>query len=170
MVIAYGKLLDMSRWSQAKRAWISFILWVVPQAVCFIWIGIEYSKFGGASQKKPSTMKPYLPYLIMFSTGYWTQLSLYWILGTFSTDVGSSSRSGGLFRAFETAGQAVSYAINSTTGADPRIPFYVNAAILVITIPCMVFLIRLVPDAPATTDIDAGEVGVIEGTPDPDKK
>ncbi|KZL63676.1 membrane protein (major facilitator superfamily transporter) [Colletotrichum tofieldiae] len=178
MVIAYGKLLDMSRWSQAKRAWISFILWVVPQAVCFIWIGIEYSKFGGGKSKEALDYEThtarwaeaYLPYLIMFSTGYWTQLSLYWILGTFSTDVGSSSRSGGLFRAFETAGQAVSYAINSTTGADPRIPFYVNAAILVITIPCMVFLIRLVPDAPATTDIDAGEVGVIEGTPDPDKK
>ncbi|KZL80102.1 major facilitator superfamily transporter [Colletotrichum incanum] len=178
MVIAYGKLLDMSRWSQAKRAWISFIFWVVPQAICFIWIGIEYRKFGGGKSKEALDYEThtarwaeaYLPYLIMFSTGYWTQLSLYWILGTFSTDVGSSSRSGGLFRAFETAGQAVSYAINSTTGADPRIPFYVNAALLVVTIPCMVFLIRLVPDAPATTDIDAGEVAVIEGVPDPDRK
>ncbi|KAJ0159026.1 hypothetical protein CTA2_10455 [Colletotrichum tanaceti] len=106
----------------------------------------------------------------MFSTGYWTQLSLYWILGTFSTDVGSSSRSGGLFRAFETAGQAVSYALNSKTGADPRIPFYVNAAILVVTVPCMVFLIRLVPEVPATTDIDAADVVVHEDASDPDRK
>lgn len=106
----------------------------------------------------------------MFSTGYWTQLSLYWILGTFSTDVGSSSRSGGLFRAFETAGQAVSYALNSKTGADPRIPFYINAAILVVTVPCMVFLIRLVPEVPATTDIDAADVVADEDASDPDRK
>jgi hypothetical protein len=89
---------------------------------------------------------------------------LYWILGTFSTDVGAASRSGGLFRAFETAGQAVSYAINSRSTADPRIPFYVNAILLAISIPCMVFLIRLVPEKPAGTDIDAGEVA-IEGVP-----
>ncbi|GKT50576.1 uncharacterized protein ColSpa_10757 [Colletotrichum spaethianum] len=178
MVIVYGKILDMRRWSQAKRAWISFIFWVIPQAACFIWIGIEYGKFGGgklevALDYETHTARwaeAYLPYLIMFSTGYWTQLSLYWILGTFSTDVGSSSRSGGLFRAFETAGQAVSYALNSTSGADPRIPFYINAAVLAITIPCMVFLIRMVPEAPATTDIDAGEVDVIEGAADPDRK
>jgi hypothetical protein len=106
----------------------------------------------------------------MFSTGYWTQLSLYWILGTFSTDVGSASRAGGLFRAFETAGQAVSFALNSKTGADPRIPFYINAAILVITLPCMVFLIRLVPDTPASIDIDAGEAELSEGVPNPENR
>lgn len=97
-----------------------------------------------------------------FVTGYWTQLSLYWILGTFSTDVGSSARTGGLFRAFETAGQAVSYAINSRTGSDPIIPFCVNCAVLALSLPCMVFLIRLVPEAPASMDVDAAEV-VIEG-------
>ncbi|KXH36249.1 major facilitator superfamily transporter [Colletotrichum simmondsii] len=178
MVLAYGKLLDTSRWSQARRAWISFFFWVIPQAMCFIWIGIEYSKFGGGKIDEALDYElhtrrwaeAYLPYLIMFSTGYWTQLSLYWILGTFSTDVGSSSRSGGLFRAFETAGQAVSYALNSKTSADPRIPFYVNAALMAITIPCMVFLIRLVPEAPASTDIDAGDVVEDQAERDPDNK
>lgn len=47
MVILYGKLLDMSRWTQTKRAWIAFACWLIPQTACFIWIGIEYSKFGG---------------------------------------------------------------------------------------------------------------------------
>lgn len=98
----------------------------------------------------------YLPYLIVFTTGYLTQLSLYWILGTFSVDVKASARTGGLFRAFETAGQAVSYAINSNDGGDNRIPFYVNCALLVASIPCMVSLIGLVPEQPASTDIDAG--------------
>lgn len=93
----------------------------------------------------------YFPYLIVFFSGYWTQLSLYWMLGTFSTDVKSASRTGGLFRAFETAGQAVSYAINSNTG-DKRIPLYVNSALLALSIPCMIALIRLVPAKPAAVD------------------
>jgi hypothetical protein len=101
-------------------------------------------------------VEAYLPYLIIFTTGYLTQLSLYWVLGAFSTDVKSSSRTGGLFRAFETAGQAVSYAINSHTGDDARIPFYINCVILALVIPCMVMLIRMIPEAPASTDIDAG--------------
>lgn len=36
----------------------------------------------------------YLPYIFIFSTGYLCQLSLYWILGTLSTDVKSSARIG----------------------------------------------------------------------------
>ncbi|KAF0331950.1 major facilitator superfamily transporter [Colletotrichum asianum] len=171
LVIAYGKLLDNTRWSQSKRAWISFAMWSIPQAACFVWIGIEYGKFG---LSKPALdyethgrrwAEAYIPYLIIFTTGYWTQLSLYWILGTFSTDVASSSRTGGLFRAFETAGQAVSYAINTNSGADPKVAFIVNCAILLLAVPCMVFLIRLVPEKPAETDIDAGELAAIDGVP-----
>jgi hypothetical protein len=45
-VVAFGKLLDRTRWSQTKRAWISFACWLIPQAACFIWIGVEYAKFG----------------------------------------------------------------------------------------------------------------------------
>lgn len=116
-------------------------------------------------------VEAYLPYLFIFTTGYLCQLSLYWILGTFSTDVKSSSRTGGLFRAFETLGQTVSYAINSNSSADPRNAFYVNCAILVLTIPCMVFLIYMVPEAPASHDIDVDGpviVGVAEKT-DPEQ-
>lgn len=161
MVLLYGRFLDRRTYSQAKRAWIAFALWVVPQAACFVWVGIEYSKFGTAETALDYLVdgrrwaEAYVPYLIIFSTGYWTQLSLYWILGTFSTDVKSSARTGGLFRAFETAGQATSYAINSNYGSDPRIPFYVNCAVLVLAIPCMVYLIRMIPEVPAEIDVDA---------------
>lgn len=105
----------------------------------------------------------------MFVSGYLAQLSLYWILGTFSTETGSSSRTGGLFRAFETAGQAVSYAINSTSGANPIIPFCVNGAIFIIALPCMVFLIQMVPETPDSTDVYAGDAMVIEGMPTKDQ-
>lgn len=81
----------------------------------------------------------------MFTTGYWSQLSLYWILGTFTQNVNSTARTSGLFRAFTTCGMAVSYGINSNADEDPRIPFYVNCGLMVLVIPCMVALIRLVP-------------------------
>ena len=85
-------------------------------------------------------------------TSYWTQLQLYWILGTFSIDLKESSRSGGSFRAFETAGQAVSYGLNSG-GILPTIPFYIHAGLLVVAIPFMVFLIRMMPEEPAEPEV-----------------
>jgi hypothetical protein len=60
MVIAYGRLLDTSRWSQTKRAWISFACWVIPQTACFIWIGIEYKKFGGGEIENTLDYKLYV--------------------------------------------------------------------------------------------------------------
>ena len=89
--------------------------------------------------------KAYVPYLVIFVTGYWCQLTLYWILGTFSTDVKVSSRSGGVFRAFETAGQAVSYGLSSASGIQPQIAFYVNCALFVLVLPSISYLIREVP-------------------------
>lgn len=93
-------------------------------------------------------IRAYLPYLIVFVSGYWTQLQLYWILGTFSTDVKESSRSGGSFRAFETAGQAIAYGLNSGSILS-TIPFYINCGLLVAVVPFMVFLIRMMPEEPA---------------------
>ena len=46
MVLGYGRLLDQSRWSQKFRAWMGFSIWLIPQAGCFIWLGIEYHKYG----------------------------------------------------------------------------------------------------------------------------
>ncbi|KAF5603383.1 major facilitator superfamily transporter [Fusarium pseudocircinatum] len=129
-VVAFGKLPDRTRWSQIKRAWISFACWFLPQAACIIWIGVEYAKFGRGKLENAWTTKRML---------LLDPLSLYWILGTFSTDAGSSARSGGLLRAFETAGQTVSYAINSHHGSDARVPL-------------------LVPEASAATDIDVEPV------------
>ncbi|WWC64898.1 uncharacterized protein I303_107512 [Kwoniella dejecticola CBS 10117] len=157
MVMIYGMMLDNKKMTQRKKAWIALGLWAIPQAACLIWTGIEYGKFGSKDVAldyaidKQRWAEAYLPYFIFFTTGYWTQLSLYWILGTFSSDVKSSSRTGGLFRAFETAGQAVSYAINSNS-SDPKVPVYVLCALWAITMPCMVGLIRLVPEKPASVD------------------
>jgi hypothetical protein len=57
----------------------------------------------------------------------------------------------GLFRAFESAGSAVTYAINSAA-TDKKIPLYVNSSLLAATIPCIIALIRMVPEAPSAVD------------------
>ncbi|OCF32125.1 membrane protein [Kwoniella heveanensis BCC8398] len=167
MVTVYGILLDNKRWTQRQKAACATILWVVPQAAGLIWTGCIYGKYGqtkialdyGIAGREWAAA--YLPYFIVFTTGYWTQLSLYWILGTFSSDTKSSSRTGGLFRAFETAGQAVSYAINSHA-SDARVPLYIQCALLALSVPCMVALIRLVPEKPASLDDVADAAPVIE--------
>ncbi|QDS73165.1 hypothetical protein FKW77_002154 [Venturia effusa] len=167
MVLAFGRLLDNKCWPQKTRAWISFAFWAIPQAVCFIWIGTAYKSFSEGDASLDHILQPrrwaaaYLPYLTIFTTGYATQLSLYWILGTFSVNTKSNSRTGGLFRAFETAGQAVSYGINSNAKGDFRIGFFVNCALLVVSVPCMYFLISLVPEQPSKFDLD--EVDSIDG-------
>ncbi|KAI9638008.1 major facilitator superfamily transporter [Dioszegia hungarica] len=157
-VLLYGKfILDRKSWSQKKRAWICAAAWVIPQAAAFIWVSIEISK-----QQNPLIAydygihgarwaEAYLPYLIIFVTCYWCQLSIYWILGTFSTDVKSSARTGGLFRAFETAGQAVSYGINANS-ANKNVPMWINIGVFVAALPCLFFLIRLVPEQPKEHD------------------
>lgn len=91
------------------------------------------------------------------------------MLGCLSTDVQSSARSGGLFRAFETAGQAVSYGINSASTADRRIPFYVNCGTLVLAIPCMIMLIRMVAESTGE-EADSHAVEIVEVERDMDQK
>ncbi|KAK8853498.1 hypothetical protein IAR55_004205 [Kwoniella newhampshirensis] len=166
MVMVYGVLLDTKRFSQRQKAAIAVAAWVIPQLAGIIWTGVVYHKYG--THKVALDYKThgrewavaYIPYLIVFTTGYWTQLSLYYILGNFSNSTASGARTGGLFRAFETAGQAVSYAINSHA-ADPRIPLYVLAALFALSVPCMTLLIRLIPDTPATID----DVADADGAP-----
>ncbi|KAI4637019.1 hypothetical protein J4E93_010685 [Alternaria ventricosa] len=152
-VVIFGKLLDSQRWAQRPKAWVAFSLWILPQTGCFIWVALEYHYLGNKTaldygSETGRWARAYVPYLIIFASGYWTQLTLYWILGTFSNDMGDSSRVAGLFRAFETAGQAVSYGLSSASGIAPVVPIYVNCGLLVLTVPSMVMLITRMPRRP----------------------
>ncbi|KAH4068456.1 hypothetical protein HBH92_016150 [Parastagonospora nodorum] len=149
-VILFGKLLDSTRWSQRHRAWIATTVWVLPQIGCLIWVALEYhllpDKIALDPKLHPSKWaKAYMPYLVIFVTGYWTQLTLYWILSTLSDEVEVASRAGGVFRAFETAGQAVAYGLSSASHINHVIPLYFNCAVLFFAIPSMALLIRRMP-------------------------
>jgi hypothetical protein len=105
-----------------------------------------------------------VPYLVIFVTGYWTQLTLYWILGTFSNEVEVASRAGGVFRALETAGQAVSYGLSSARHIDHVIPLYLNCAVLILTIPSMVLLINKIPRIPVASSFTDQSDVVLENS------
>jgi hypothetical protein len=108
--------------------------------------------------------KAYVPYLIIFVTGYWTQLTIYWILGTFSNEMKYAARAGGVFRAFETAGQAVSYGLSSANNISSEIPLYINCALLVFVIPSMVLLITRMPKGPTSVEFTDQACVVLEDT------
>jgi hypothetical protein len=94
----------------------------------------------------------YIPFLIISSTNYLTQLSIYYVLGCFSTDIMANSRTGGLFRAFETMGQVTSFALNASPSVDSRTPVYVQCALLLLSIPSMIMIIRMIPETAADKD------------------
>lgn len=48
-------------------------------------------------------------------------------------------------------GQAISYGINSSTG-NKFIPLYINAALLVVTIPCSLLVTSWIPTIPSEVD------------------
>jgi hypothetical protein len=48
-VVVFGKLLDSQRWSQRPKAWAAFLLWILPQTGCFIWVAFEYHYLGDKS-------------------------------------------------------------------------------------------------------------------------
>ncbi|CAA9959598.1 hypothetical protein P3342_004843 [Pyrenophora teres f. teres] len=158
-VLSFGKLLDTKRISQKRKAWIAFLIWLIPQSACFIWVALEYH-YRGKKTALDYTLntqlwaQAYFPYLIIFVGGYLTQLSLYWILGNYSSLMGDASRAGGTFRAFEVAGQAVSYGLSSASGINHTIPLYVNIGLLVIVVPSMVMLINKMPKTPMSSIVE----------------
>jgi hypothetical protein len=98
----------------------------------------------------------------MFVGCYWTQLSLYWILGATSQDVKESARAGGMFRAAETAGQAISYGLSSASSIPVTVPLYVHCGVWVLMVPSMVLLIRSMPEAISMHDEAIGKEDDVE--------
>ncbi|KAJ4399173.1 hypothetical protein N0V91_009630 [Didymella pomorum] len=168
-VVLFGKLLDNQRWSQRRRAWIAFLVWLIPNIACYIWAAIESHQLGPKTAldyqlQSAKWAKAWIPYFVIFVTSYWTQLTLYWILGTFSNEVETSSRAGGVFRAFEVSGQAISYGLSSSSSIGAVIPLYVNIAVLALSVPSMVLLIGKVPEEAAKGRVSDEDMGVLDGS------
>jgi hypothetical protein len=56
----------------------------------------------------------------------------------------------------------VSYGINSKKDLNQNIPFIIFGVVTIISVPCLYFLIRMIPDEPVMVD-DVGETEGVEG-------
>lgn len=92
-------------------------------------------------------MRKYYPRLSEFkadSLRWMSQTLVYWVLGQFASDVGTNARTGGVFRSWETVGQAVSYGINAKA-ASQFIPFGVYFGLFVVAMPLFWMVLLEVP-------------------------
>ena len=94
----YGKFLDNARMSPRRRAWWGMVLWLIPQTIGLVWMCIMWNHvyptkvaidYGATPGKWAAA---YFPFLLVFGSGFWVQIYLYWVLGTFTSDVKAASR------------------------------------------------------------------------------
>ncbi|WWD02381.1 hypothetical protein V865_000420 [Kwoniella europaea PYCC6329] len=163
--LVYGRFLDLKSLSQKKKAWIGMIIWLVPQIAALVWVNVKQwtlPKSTAFDYTIDSGLwgRAYFCYLVMFASGYWCQVYLYWCLSTFSTDLKASTRTGGLFRACECVGQTVSFAIGSNKARLSAL-MALNAALIVPAVISLAGLISIIPAAPAAVD-DMVDTEVVE--------
>jgi hypothetical protein len=166
VVFLLGLLLDMQRINQRRRAQIGLAVVMVPTLAAFIWITINqaiYSRHptGSLDWTSSGWANAYLPYYILQLTGYMCQTYIYWLISCWSSDVTANARQGGLFRAVEAAGQAVSYGLNSKV-KNLSITLGINFGLCVLAIPGVLIVAMSVP----LYRSDAKQVaeGQVEGT------
>ena len=83
LVLIFGQILDSKRWRPRTRGFIAIAFWAIPQAACYIWTGIEYTRcaadgkniafdyaYTGAGSTPSRWAEAYLPYLIVSSMTY----------------------------------------------------------------------------------------------------
>ncbi|KAG7529371.1 hypothetical protein FFLO_05723 [Filobasidium floriforme] len=148
-VFLYGLILDNKRWNMKRRAQIGFIVVTVPTLVSFCWLVANQKKF---IDKPPGKMdwtasgwaNAYVPFYMMQILGYMCQTYIYWLISCFADDVNANARNGGVFRAIEAIGQAVSYGINAKAG-NRMIPLGINFGLFILAIPGLVMVVQSVP-------------------------
>ncbi|XXG98145.1 hypothetical protein Hte_004466 [Hypoxylon texense] len=101
-------------------------------------------------------------------TAWMSQTLVYWVLGQFASDVSTNARTGGVFRCWETVGQAVSYGINSKV-ANQFIPFGVYVGLFAVAMPLFWTVLMDLPVESrvlAIVDDDGHQVGHLGKTAD----
>lgn len=72
------------------------------------------------------------------------QTLIYWTLGQFASDVGTNARTGGVFRSWQTVGQAISYGVDSNA-SSPWVSISMLLALNVISAPCLWSVMSEIP-------------------------
>lgn len=81
---------------------------------------------------------------LTISSSWMSQTLVYWVLGQFASDVTTNARTGGVFRSWETVGQAISYGINSKV-ANKFVPFGIYFGLYVVAMPLFWVVLQDLP-------------------------
>ena len=73
-----------------------------------------------------------------------SQTLVYWVLGQFASDVATNARTGGVFRSWETVGQAISYGINAKA-SNKFIPFGIYIGLFAVAMPLFWLVLMELP-------------------------
>ncbi|KAI4867429.1 duf895 domain protein membrane protein [Hypoxylon rubiginosum] len=172
----FGMLLDMKSLGPKKKGIIAFWVWTLPTAAMLIWVMVNLKWF----TDQPSELRldyahttgqwvsMWFPNMIYVVTCWMSQTLVYWVLGQFASDVSTNARTGGVFRSWETVGQAVSYGINSKV-ANQFIPFGVYVGLFAVAMPLFWVVLMDLPEESrvlAIVDDDGNAVGHLGKTAD----
>ncbi|TIB82179.1 hypothetical protein E3Q22_00529 [Wallemia mellicola] len=158
-----GFLLDMQSLNQRYRAYLGFIVVCSCCIGTYIWTLVvlsDLTRTPNVSIDWSSSDYPrsFLPYFFIQSAGPMQQSFCYWLISSFGSDVQSNTRMGGVFRAIEAAGQAVSYGLMSADNVPLWAGFGANFGLLLVSVFPMVFTLRSVPKEGQTIAMSQDEV------------
>ncbi|WVR06120.1 hypothetical protein IAU60_003150 [Kwoniella sp. DSM 27419] len=105
---------------------------------CFGYI-LDQKRWGPRTKAKMA----YVVY--MGASLYMGQIYIYWVLGQFASDVNSNARVGGVYRSWETVGQAISYGMDSHV-KNEYIPIAVLLALTVVVAPGLWLVVQEIPE------------------------
>jgi hypothetical protein len=133
---------------QRRRAQYGFAIVMIPSIASFCWLmsnTVEYRRTNPAKFDWTSSgwAKAYVPFYMMQILGYMCQTYIYWLISCFQTDVNGNGRYGGVFRAIESAGQAVSYGMNAKI-KNGVIMVALNFGLCILAIPGTLLVIQSV--------------------------
>jgi hypothetical protein len=135
--------------SQRRRAQVGFAVVMIPTLVSFSWlmsnsVAFQKNDPGKFDWSSSGWANAYIPFYMMQVLGYMCQTYIYWLISCFQVDVNGNARNGGVFRAIEAAGQAVSYGMNSKI-KNGVIMLAINFGLCIAAIPGTIFVIQSVP-------------------------
>ncbi|KAF4938598.1 UNC93-like protein 2 [Colletotrichum fructicola] len=148
----FGMILDMKSVGPRRKGIIAYWVWTIPTLGMLVWVMVNLKWFDSqpkdlrldyATQTR-EWLARWLPYLIYVTNAWMSQTLVYWVLGQFASDVSTNARTGGVFRSWETVGQAISYGINSHV-ASQFIPFGIYFGIFVVAMPLFYMVLLEVP-------------------------
>ncbi|KAI8234022.1 hypothetical protein K4K54_009278 [Colletotrichum sp. SAR 10_86] len=148
----FGMILDMKSVGPRRKGMIAYWVWTVPTLGMLIWVMVNLKWFNNQpkdlrldyAMHTSQWLARWLPYLIYVTNAWMSQTLVYWVLGQFASDVSTNARTGGVFRSWETAGQAVSYGINSHV-ASQFIPFGIYIGVFLVAMPLFYMVLLEVP-------------------------